>query len=69
MTKQTRKRLFSAGFFFVVLALTFWFVFRDENLSKVARYLKDADVRFVLPAVGAVVAEVVVVVQDLLAIK
>ena len=56
MTKQSRKQLLSAGFFFVVLALTFWFVFRDENLSKVAQYLKDADVRFVLPAVGAVVA-------------
>ena len=56
MTQKTKKRLGSALFFFLILALTFWYVFRDENLSKVARYLSDADLRYVFPAVAAVVA-------------
>ena len=56
MTKQTRKRMFSAIFFFGVLALTFWYVFRDENLSKVADYLADADGRYVALSVAAVIA-------------
>lgn len=56
MTKQTCKRLFGALFFFAILALTFWYVFRDENLSKVFDYLTDADIRYVLPAMGSVVA-------------
>ncbi len=56
MSKATRKRVFSAVFFFAVLGLTFWYVFRDENLTKVAGYLKDADIRYVIPAVGAVIA-------------
>ena len=56
MNKQTRRKLFSAVFFFVVLALTLWYVFRDENLSKVADYLTDANLCYVLLAVGAVIA-------------
>ena len=56
MTKQTRKRIFSAIFFFGILALTFWYVFRDENLSKVADYLADADGRYVVLSVAAVIA-------------
>ena len=56
MTQKTKKRLGSALFFFLILALTFWYVFRDENLSKVADYLSDADLRYVVPAVAAVVA-------------
>ncbi|MGM9604112.1 MAG: YbhN family protein [Faecousia sp.] len=56
MTKQTRKRIFSAVFFFCILALTFWYVFRDENLSKVADYLADADGRYVALSVAAVIA-------------
>ena len=56
MSKATRKRVFGAVFFFAVLGLTFWYVFRDENLTKVAGYLKDADIRYVIPAVGAVIA-------------
>ena len=56
MTKQTRKRLFSILFFFGILSLTLWYVFRDENLTMVADYLTDADIRYVVPAVGAVIA-------------
>lgn len=55
MTKQTCKRLLGTLFFFGILALTFWYVFRDENLGKVLDYLTDADIRYVLPAMAAVV--------------
>lgn len=56
MTKQTCKRLLGTLFFFGILALTFWYVFRDENLGKVLDYLTDADIRYVLPAMAAVVS-------------
>ena len=56
MTKQTRKRILSAVFFFAILALTLWYVFRDENLSKIAEYLADADERYAVLSVGAVIA-------------
>lgn len=56
MTKQTRKRICGAVFFFGILALTLWYVFRDENLSKVADYLADADGRYVALSVAAVIA-------------
>lgn len=55
MTKQTCKRLLGTLFFLGILALTFWYVFRDENLGKVLDYLTDADIRYVLPAMAAVV--------------
>ena len=56
MTKHTRKRIFGAVFFFSILALTFWYVLRDENLYKVADYLTDADGRYVALSVAAVIA-------------
>ena len=56
MTKQTRKRILSAVFFFAILALTLWYVFRDENLSKISEYLADADERYAVLSVGAVIA-------------
>lgn len=56
MGKDNRKKLFSLLFFFAVMALTFWYIFRDKNLYQVLDYLTDADVRYVIPAVGAVVA-------------
>lgn len=56
MGKGSRRKLFSLLFFFAVMALTFWYVFRDENLYQVLDYLTDADLRYVIPAVGAVVA-------------
>lgn len=56
VTNQTRKRILSAVFFFAILALTLWYVFRDENLSKIAEYLADADERYAVLSVGAVIA-------------
>lgn len=56
MTKQTRKRIGSAVFFFAILSLTLWYVFRDENLTKIAAYLSDADFRYVALSVAAVIA-------------
>jgi len=56
MGKGSRKKLFSLLFFFAVMALTFWYVFRNEDLYQVLDYLADADVRYVIPAIGAVVA-------------
>ena len=56
MTKHTRKRILGAVFFFSILALTFWYVLRDENLYKVADYLADADGRYVALSVAAVIA-------------
>lgn len=56
VTNQTRKRIFSAVFFFCILALTLWYVFRDEDLSKIAEYLADADERYAVLSVGAVIA-------------
>ena len=56
MSKQIRKRVGGAVFFFVILFLTFWYVFRDKSLSQVGQYLADADIRYVIPAVVAVIA-------------
>ncbi len=56
MGNGSRKKLFSLLFFFAVMALTFWYIFRDENLYQVLDYLTDADLRYIIPAIGAVVA-------------
>lgn len=54
--KNSRKKLFSTLFFFAVLILTAWYVFHDENLTQVVHYLSTADLRYVIPAVGFVIA-------------
>ena len=56
MAKQTRRRVGSAVFFFFILALTLWYVFRGENLSQVAECLSDAKLGYVALAVAAVIA-------------
>ena len=56
MAKQTRRRIGSAVFFFSILALTLWYVFRGENLSQVADCLSDANLGYVALAVAAVIA-------------
>ena len=56
MTKKTRRRIFSILFYFAVLALTLWYVFRDENLSQVFSYLSEAKWGYAAIAVMAVVA-------------
>lgn len=56
MKKPTRKQLFSILFFFGIMLLTFWYVFHDENITQVQQYLSDANLWFVIPAVGAVIA-------------
>lgn len=59
MKKLTGKRLLSILFFFGILALTIWYVFHDENLSQISLYLSDANLWYVVPAVGAVIAFIV----------
>ena len=56
MATKTGKRIGSAVFFFVILGLTLWYVFRDQNLNKIGSCLSGADVRYVALAVAAVVA-------------
>ena len=56
MATRTRKRIGSAVFFFAILALTLWYVFRDQNLTKIGDCLSDADIRYVVLAVAAVIA-------------
>lgn len=59
MKKLMGKRLLSILFFFGILALTIWYVFHDENLSQISLYLSDANLWYVVPAVGAVIAFIV----------
>lgn len=56
MNKDRKKTILSAVLFFAVLALTFWYVLRDENLSQVVDSLQDARLVWVIPAVVSVVA-------------
>lgn len=56
MTKETRKRIGSILFFFGLLVLSFWYIFHDENLNQVVHYLGTADLRYVIPSVGMVIA-------------
>ncbi len=56
MAKKTRRRIFTIGFYFVVLGLTLWYVFQDENLSQVMHYLSEAKTGWVAAGVAAVVA-------------
>ena len=56
MTTKTHKRIGGAAFFFAILGLTLWYVFRDKNLSKVLEYLSGAKLPYVSLAVAAVVA-------------
>lgn len=56
MTTKTKKRIGGALFFFAILAITFWYVFRDSNMTKVLEYATDADARYVVLSVCAVVA-------------
>lgn len=56
MTKDIRNKLLNILFFFGLLGLSLWYIFHDENLTQVFQYLGTADFRFVIPAVGAVIA-------------
>lgn len=56
MKKELRSKLFSIGFFFGLLVLSFWYIFHDENLNQVLYYLRSAELCNVIPAVIAVVA-------------
>ena len=56
MATKTKKRIGGAVFFFAILGLTLWYVFRDQNLNKIGDCLSDADIRYVVLAVAAVVA-------------
>lgn len=56
MAKKWGKRLLGAFFYFALLELTLWYVFRDESLSQVVEYLSGAKMGYVTLAVMAVVA-------------
>lgn len=56
MTKEFRKKLLSGLFFVAVFVLTVWYVFHDENPRQVLAYLSTANLWYLIPAVGFVVA-------------
>lgn len=56
MTQKTKRRLFSALFYFAVLALTIYYVFGNQNLTQVAGFLLDANWSYVAVSVVAVIA-------------
>ena len=56
MTKKRNRKIFTIVFYFVVLGLTLWYVFQDENLSQVMQYLSEAKNSWVGAGVAAVVA-------------
>ena len=55
MTKKRNRKIFTIVFYFVVLGLTLWYVFQDENLSQVMQYLSEAKNSWVGAGVVAVV--------------
>lgn len=56
MDRNIRKKLLSGLFFVAVFALTAWFVFHDENPRQVLACLGSANLWYLIPAVGFVVA-------------
>lgn len=56
MKNKSRRRVWSALFYFAVLFLTFYYVFNDRNLSQIVHLLSEARLSDIAVAVCAVVA-------------
>ena len=56
MKNKNRRRIFSAVFYFAVLAVTLYYVFNDKNLGQILSLLSEADLGQIAVAVCAVVA-------------
>ena len=56
MKNKNRRRIFSAVFYFAVLAVTLYYVFNDKNLGQILSLLSEANLGQVAIAVCAVVA-------------
>lgn len=56
MEKKTRSRILGACFYFAVLGLTLWYIFRDKSLNRIFFYLSGAKWGYAAIAVAAVVA-------------
>lgn len=54
MAKKSRN-IFNALFLIIVFAATMYFVFYDEDLEKIAEYIKGADSRYWLPCILIVI--------------
>lgn len=50
---RNRKNILSAGLFLVLLALTFWAIFKNNDLSEVLEVIGDIHLLWLVPALGA----------------
>ncbi len=55
MQKKTLKIILNGIFLAVVFALTLWSVFYGEDFGRIMDYLKEADSRYIVPAIACVI--------------